>query len=152
VKESEFVRRFQGRLVNRYGKESLYFYKIPTGKFGGFRPYDAVMALRFREKRRVVLHHFVLEFKVQRSTIFTAERLFKEARHQYMALVEAKQFFCPVYVIYEEKSRSLRLLYVGDDEAQFSQVRFLDVWTSTAKVEKAELPPEEAQEESSSDA
>jgi len=107
VLEKKFVEKWRDLLLDRY-KRRAWFYKIPTGKYGGFRPFDSVAAVRLDETDFPAPHpvvHLALEFKVEREGTLSPERLKAEYPHQWHGLLSASPYYDTLFAIYRMKEK-----------------------------------------------
>jgi len=121
--ESAFVAEFRNRFLRRWEPDA-FFYKIPTGPKGGFRPFDVFAALRDKD----LISYFALEFKVERGTRLTAERLKNEPKrkHQWVMLERASRVYVAAFVLYGEKDRSIRFVPIRSDRWTAAGLHYLE--------------------------
>lgn len=137
VKETEFVSGFHDRLKEVW-RSRLWWYKIPTGVFGGARPFDVVAALCL--PKLVVTWHYALEFKIERDRRLDYEflRNDEERKHQWWSLVKASGWFTSAFVIYRVKEKDVVFLPMPQEEADVrvsggpsprERLAYLAVWS-----------------------
>ena len=149
MKETDFVSGWKDKLLETYPGRS-WFYKIPTGMYGGYRPFDSLAVLKAHEQdlpgypgaesaEWPTLFHFAIEFKVERDTILTPERLKDEYKHQWHGLIHAAPYFITLFIIYSEKKKEVIFSPVGWEPKERSWVfDALNFWSKEARKAKVE--------------
>ena len=151
MKETDFVGGWKDKLLETYPGRS-WFYKIPTGMYGGYRPFDSLAVLKAQERdvpgypdaaneRWPILFHFAIEFKVERADepILTPERLKEEYKHQHHSLFHAAPYFITLFILYSERNKEVVFTPVGWDPKDRPWVfDTLNFWSKEARKAKVE--------------
>lgn len=149
MKETDFVGGWKDKFLETYPSRS-WFYKIPTGMYGGYRPFDSLAVLKAHEQdmpgypgaeseRWPILFHYAIEFKVERETLMTPEYLKKEYKHQWHGLYHASPYFVSLFIIYVEKRKDVAFCPVGwDPKERPWAIDALNFWSKEARKAKLE--------------
>ena len=151
MKETDFVGGWKDKFLETYPGRS-WFYKIPTGMYGGYRPFDSLAVIKAHaqdmpgypgaaDAQWPILFHYAIEFKVERDTILTPERLKtdKESKHQWHSLFHAAPYFVSLFVIYVEKKKEVAFCPVGwDHKEKLWVLDALNFWSKEARKAKVD--------------
>lgn len=144
MKETDFVASWKDKFLATYPGRS-WFYKIPTGMYGGYRPFDSLAVLKAHPRDLPgadrtdwpYLLHFAIEFKIERDTILTPERLKQEYKHQWHGLHHAAPYFVSLFVIYSERKKEVIFCPVGWDPTGMPWIiEALNFWSKEAREAK----------------